>query len=178
MPGQLKPPVGSTDHAQGKSEASVTLVEYGDYQCPYCGQAYPIVKRIQKRLGSRLRFVFRNFPLAEAHPFAMGAAEMAESAALQDKFWQMHDSLYEHQNALEPERLVENAKHLHLDMVKLKMDFASPEVSKRVRSDFTSGVRSGVNGTPSFFINAFKFEGNWTDEDEFVAALEEAAQIR
>ena len=107
MPGQLKPPVSSTDHAQGNLDSSVTLVEYGDYQCPYCGQAYPIVKRIQKRLDSRLCFVFRNFPLAEAHPFAMEAAEMAEGAALQDKFWQMHDLLYEHQDELETERLVE-----------------------------------------------------------------------
>jgi protein-disulfide isomerase len=178
MPGPLKPPVSSTDHAQGKPDAPVTLVEYGDYQCPYCGQAYPIVKRIQKRLGSRLRFVFRNFPLAEAHPFATGAAEVAEGAALQDKFWPMHDSLYEHQDALEPERLVEYAKHLHLDMVKLKADLATPEVDKRVRSDFSSGVRSGVNGTPSFFINGVKFDGNWTDEDEFVAALERAATAR
>src|SRR5579864_1358377 len=105
MAGQLKPTVGSTDHVQGERDAPVTLVEYGDYQCPYCGQAYPIVKRLQKRLGSQLRFVFRNFPLAEAHPFAMAAAEMAEAAALQGKFWQMHDSLYEHQDALEPERL-------------------------------------------------------------------------
>ena len=178
MPGQLKPPVRPTDHVQGNFEALVTLVEYGDYQCPYCGQAYPIVKRIQTRLGSRLRFVFRNFPLAEAHPFAVGAAEVAEGAALQDKFWPMHDSLYEHQYALEPEGLVDYAKHLHLDMVKLKADLATPEVSKRVHSDFSSGVRSGVNGTPSFFINGVKFDGNWTDEDEFVAALEGAARIR
>jgi protein-disulfide isomerase len=178
MPGQLRPPVGSADHVQGKPDAPVTLVEYGDYQCPYCGQAYPIVKRIQKRLSSRLSFVFRNFPLAEAHPFAMGAAEMAEAAALQDKFWQMHDSLYEHQDALEPKSLVDYAKHLHLDMGKLKTDLASPEVGNRVRSDFSSGVRSGVNGTPSFYINGVKFEGNWTDDDEFVAALDGASRVR
>jgi len=178
MPGQLKPPVSSTDHAQGNLDSSVTLVEYGDYQCPYCGQAYPIVKRIQKRLDSRLCFVFRNFPLAEAHPFAMEAAEMAEGAALQDKFWQMHDLLYEHQDELETERLVEYAKLLHLDVVKLGADLAGPEVGKRVRSDFSSGVRSGVNGTPSFYINSAKFVGNWTDEDEFVAALEEASRVR
>ena len=178
MPGQLKPPVGSTDHAQGKLEALVTLVEYGDYQCPYCGQAYPIVKRLQKRFGSRLRFVFRNFPLAEAHPFAMAAAEMAEGAALQDKFWQMHDSLYEHQEALELNHLLDYAKRLQLDIGKLKTDIASPDVDKRIRSDFSSGVRSGVNGTPSFFIDGVKFDGNWTDEDEFVAALEGSAAGR
>ncbi|MGD0866244.1 MAG: thioredoxin domain-containing protein, partial [Rhizomicrobium sp.] len=103
MAASLKPPVGPADHAQGAATAPVTLVEYGDYQCPYCGEAYPIVKKVQKRLGAKLRFVFRNFPLAEAHPFATGAAEMAEAAALQDKFWQMHDALYEHQDELEPE---------------------------------------------------------------------------
>jgi len=86
MAASLKPPVGPADHAQGAATAPVTLVEYGDYQCPYCGEAYPIVKKVQKRLGAKLRFVFRNFPLAEAHPFATGAAEMAEAAALQDKF--------------------------------------------------------------------------------------------
>lgn len=177
-PGQLKPPIGSTDHVQGKPDALVTLVEYGDYQCPYCGQAYPIVKRIQERQGAQLRFVFRNFPLAEAHPFAMGAAEIAEAAALQNKFWQMHDILYEHQDALEPEHIVEYAKHLHLDMAKLKTDLTGPDVSKRVRSDFTSGVRSGVNGTPSFFINGAKFEDSWSDEDEFIAALAEASRVR
>jgi protein-disulfide isomerase len=172
---QLKPPVGPQDHAQGAADAHVTLVEYGDYQCPYCGQAYQILKRAQKRLGSRLRFVFRNFPLAEAHPFATGAAEMAEAAALQDKFWPMHDALYEHQEALEPDELVRYARALHLDMAKLKTALGSAAVAERVRADFMSGVRSGVNGTPSFFINGARFDGNWTDENDFVAALDAAA---
>jgi protein-disulfide isomerase len=122
--------------------------------------------------------VFCNFPLTQANPFAMGAAEMAEAVAHQHEFRQMHDSLYEHQDALEPKRQMEYAKHLRLDMVKLKADLASPEVSKRVRSGFSSGVRGAVNGTPSFCINGVKFEGNWTDKDEFVAALEEAAAAR
>ena len=174
MPGQLKPPVGSTDHVQGEFDAPVTLVEYGDYQCPYCGQAYPIVKRMQKLLGTRLRFVFRNFPLAEIHRFAMAAAEMAEAAGLQDKFWQMHDSLYEHQDALEPQRLVECAKRLKLNLNKLKTDQRSPAVLERVRSDFASGVRSGVNGTPTFFVNGARFDGNWGDERGLITALEAA----
>ncbi len=172
----LKPPVGPDDHIEGAVNAPVTLLEYGDYQCPYCGEAYPIVKLLQKRLGARMRFVFRNFPLSEAHPFATGAAHMAEAAALQGKFWPMHDMLYEHQEALEPDRLLDYAKHLHLDMAKLEADLASAAVTGRVRSDFTSGVRSGVNGTPSFFINGTRFDGNWTDANEFMSALEAAAK--
>jgi protein-disulfide isomerase len=175
MSGGLKPAVGPSDHVEGPADAPVTLVEYGDYQCPYCGEAYPIVKKVQKRLGAKLRFVFRNFPLAEAHPFAAGAAEMAEAAALQGKFWQMHDALYEHQDALDPESLVEHAKRLHLDMAKLKAALGSAAVNERVRTDFASGVRSGVNGTPSFFVNGVRFDGNWTDADEFAAALEAVA---
>lgn len=172
---QLKPPVSASDHAQGNADAAVTLVEYGDYQCPYCGQAYPIVKAVQTAMGSRLRFVFRNFPLAEIHKFATGAAQIAEAAALQGKFWEMHDSLYEHQDALKPEHLLEQARRLHLDMDKLRRDLESPTALERVRADFISGARSGVNGTPSFFINGVRFDGNWTDVDAFVAALTAAA---
>jgi len=171
----LKPPVGPDDHVEGMADASVTLVEYGDYQCPYCGEAYPVVKLLQKKLGARLRFAFRNFPLAEAHPFATGAAQMAEAAALQGKFWQMHDMLYEHQDALEPDRLLGYATRLRLDMAKLEQALDSAAVAGRVRSDFMSGVRSGVNGTPSFFINGVRFDGNWADADEFFEALEAAA---
>jgi protein-disulfide isomerase len=171
----LKPPVGPDDHAEGRADAPVTLLEYGDYQCPYCGEAYPVVKLLQKKLGARLRFAFRNFPLAEAHPFATGAAQMAEAAALQGNFWQMHDVLYEHQDALEPGLLLGYATRLHLDMAKLEQALGSAAVAGRVRSDFMSGVRSGVNGTPSFFINGVRFDGNWADADEFVGALEAAA---
>lgn len=175
MSSGLKPAVGPSDHVEGPANAAVTLVEYGDYQCPYCGEAYPIVKQVQKRLGARLQFVFRNFPLVEAHPFATGAAEIAEAAALQDKFWQMHDTLYEHQDALDPESLLAHARHLHLDVAKLKASLGSAAVTERVRSDFMSGVRSGVNGTPSFFVNGERFDGNWTDADEFAATLETVA---
>jgi protein-disulfide isomerase len=174
---RLEPPVGPQDQAQGSSDAAVTLVEYGDYQCPYCGEAYPIVKRVQKRLGSRLRFVFRNFPLAEMHPFATAAAEMAEAAALLGKFWQMHDMLYEHQEALDSHHLTEYAKRLHLDTAELKQALGNAAVTERVRSDIASGVRSGVNGTPTFFINGTRFDGNWTDEDELAAALEAESSV-
>ena len=136
-------PVGSADHVQGSSTANVTLVEYGDYQCSFCGEAYQIIKRIQNRLGTPLRFVFRNFPMAEAHPFATAAAEMAEAAALQDKFWQTHDMLYEHQDALEPDNLFEYARHLHLDMTKLKAALTSSTVIERVSGDFIGGTKRG-----------------------------------
>src|SRR5262249_5878692 len=141
--GQLNPPPGQYDHSEGNTNAAVTLVEYGDYQCPYCGQAYPIVKRLQKEFGSRLRFVFRNCPLS-MHPYAMVAAEMAEAAALQDKFWPMHDWLYEHQNALDPDNLMRHAAHLHLDMARVGQTVQSESVISRIRADMASGDRSGV----------------------------------
>ena len=109
---KLTVPVGAQDHAQGPEDAPVTLVEYGDYECPYCGAAYPIVKRIQKKMGKDLRFVFRNFPLTESHPHALAAAQSAEAAALQNSFWEMHDALYENQRALEDRDLVRLARGL------------------------------------------------------------------
>ena len=173
---QLKPPVGAADHIQGPANAGVTLVEYGDYECPHCGRAYPIVKRVQARLGERMRFVFRNFPLAEAHPHATAAAELAEAAALQGKFWEMHDMIFEHQDALDAKHLQQYARTLHLDLAKLQSDLAQGEIQKRVQRDFMHGVRSGVNGTPTFFINGARFDDDWSDEETFVAALEAAAR--
>ncbi len=170
----LNPPVGTQDHVQGNADAAMTLVEYGDYQCPYCGNAYSIVKRLQKIMGAKMRFVFRNFPLAEMHPFAMAAAEIAEGAALQGKFWQMHDRLYENQDALDPAGLKSHAQHLQLDLGKLEDSIRSGAVVERIKADFNSGVRSGVNGTPTFFINGQRFDGNWADEAEFAAALKAA----
>lgn len=169
--GELTTAVGPDDHTQGPADAPVTLVEYGDYECPYCGKAYPIVKRIQARMGDRLRFVFRNFPLAELHPNAAGAAAMAEAAAHQGKFWEMHDALFEHQHALNPGNLKTYARALDLDRVMLEQTLEGGAPEARVRKDFMSGVRSGVNGTPTFFINGRRFDGDWTDEEAFVAAL-------
>jgi len=168
---ELTIPVGPNDHAQGSADAPVTLLEYGDYECPYCGKAYPIVKRLQERLGDRLRFVFRNFPLAELHPNATAAAEFAEAAALQGKFWAMHDMLFEHQRALNPTNLHAYARSLDLDREGLEDALRNGTPRDRVRKDFMSGVRSGVNGTPTFFINGRRFDGNWGDEDAFLAAL-------
>jgi protein-disulfide isomerase len=169
--GKLTPPVADSDHALGPAAAPVTLVEYGDYECPYCGKAYPIVKRIQERLGDRLRFVFRNFPLSELHPNAKSAAEMAEAAAHQGKFWEMHDALFENQRALNPTNLQRYARELDLDRDALNEALQSGKPGARVSTDFRNGVRSGVNGTPTFFINGERFDGNWSDEEELMAAL-------
>ncbi len=171
---KLKPPVGANDHVQGPAHAPATLVEYGDYECPYCGEAYPVVKALQERLGNQLRFVFRNFPLSEAHPHAEHAAEAAEAAGAQGKFWEMHDMLYENQDALDAEDLVRYAKALRLDVPRFVKELAEHAHAERVREDFRSGVRSGVNGTPTFFINGVRHDGPF-DLDSLLAAIEEAA---
>ncbi len=163
MSNQLKPAASGQDHIQGSDSAAITLVEYGDYQCSYCGDAYALVRDAQEALGDDLRFVFRNFPLAEAHPHATAAAQAAEAAAKQGKFWEMHDMLYENQQALSSSDLMTYAKEAGLDMEQFKKDIGSDAVSDKVDADFESGVRSGVNGTPSFFVNGEKYEGGWQD---------------
>ena len=161
---KLTLPVGLRDHIQGLDTAPVTLVEYGDYECPYCGDAYPIIKQVQKNLGNKLCFIFRNFPITQIHPHAQHAAEAAEAAAAQNKFWEMHDYLYEHQQALDDKNLEKYAGILGLDMVKFKNDFYKHVYASRVREDFLSGVRSGVNGTPSFFLNGIHYNNSWDYE--------------
>src|SRR5271156_6656510 len=146
---KMKPPVGANDHVQGTANAPVTLVEYGDYQCPYCGEAYPIVKALQERLGKQVRFVFRNFPLSTMHPHAEHAAEAAEAAGAHGKFWEMHDALYENQEDLDCGALVEYAAAVALEPSRFAGEMAKQTYAARVREDFMSGVRSGVNGTPT-----------------------------
>lgn len=169
----LTPPVSAHDHAEGPANTPLTLVEYGDYQCPYCGEAYPVVKNLQKALGKKLRFVFRNFPLTQAHPYALVAAEAAEAAALQGKFWPMHDFIYEHQESLEPGILPAWAQEMGLDLEKFGAAIRGGEVDKRIKEDRRSGIASGVNGTPSFYINGTRFDGS-PDYISLRAALEEA----
>jgi len=172
---QLTPPVNAHDHVQGPADAPVTLVEFGDYECPHCGRAYPIVKDLQARLGDRLRFVYRNFPLAESHPYAEHAAEAAEAAGDRGKFWPMHDLLFEHQDALDDADLVRYAAALGLDAGAVAREIENDTHLERIRADFMSGVRSGVNGTPTFFINGSRFDGVWDDLRSFLAALEDTA---
>jgi protein-disulfide isomerase len=168
---RLTVPVGPDDHAVGSPQAPVTLVEYGDYECPYCGQAYPIVKAVQKALGKKLRFVFRNMPLKEIHPHAELAAEAAEAAAAQGKFWEMHDALYENQSRLSPALVVELAGNLELDTERFANDLREGRFRPRVRADFMSGVKSGVAGTPTFYIDGERWNGDWSNVDELIGAL-------
>jgi protein-disulfide isomerase len=167
----LKVPVTSIDHIQGDEKAPVVLVEYGDYECPHCGHAHPIVKRIQKHFGKRLGFVFRNFPLNEIHPNAEGAAEAAEFAATRKRFWEMHDGIFENQETLGLPLLLELAKNLKLSTEDLESALAESEYAPKVKEDFLGGVRSGVNGTPTFFINGHRHDGPFEFED-LVAAIE------
>jgi len=172
----LTPPVSERDHIAGPDDAPVTLVEYGDYECPYCGMAHPVVKRAQRELGKQLRFVFRNFPLAEAHPHAQIAAQAAEAAGAQGRFWEMHDMIFEHQDALEVKDLLGYAASLGLDAEQIARDLEAGTYVKRVKEDFRSGVKSGVNGTPTFFVNGARYDGSWANEKAFIGALRDAAQ--
>lgn len=179
--GTLQPAVSAHDHAQGPAHAPVTLVEYGDYQCPHCFRAFPIVQELQRRLGDQLRFVFRNFPLSEMHPEALHAAEAAESVAVhagEDAFWQMHDAIYTHQQdsewALDDAHLARYATAVGANATLISEDLSNDVHEARVKADFMSGVRSGVNGTPTFFINGVRFDGDWTD----IATFEQALRVK
>ncbi len=163
-------PRAKHDHIQGPIDAPIALVEYGDYECPYCGEAYLVLKAIQKRLGDRLCFAFRNFPLVNSHPHAEHAAEAAEAAGAQGKFWEMHDLLFEHQEALDDEDLVQYAEALGLDARRLIAEVLAGAHSARVREDFSSGARGGVNGTPALFINGRRYDGP-RSFDALLAAL-------
>ena len=162
------------DHIQGLADVAVTLVEYGDYECPYCGAAYPIIKEVQSRMGERLRFVFRNFPITTSHPHAEQAAEAGEAAAVEGRFWQMHDLLYENQRRLRDQDLRAYAEKLGLDVEPFDKELAEHVHAARVHEDFMSGVRSGVNGTPTFYINGTRHDDSYEIET-LLAALQRAA---
>ena len=168
----LKFPVTENDHWQGNTAAKIELVEYGDYQCPHCGHSYPIVKAIQEIMGDDLKFVFRNFPLSYIHRQAKAAALAAEAAALQNKFWEMHDIIFENQGRLEPTDLFSYAQAIGLDLEKFRHDIRLEKILEKVESDIESGARSGVNGTPSFFVNGKKWEGDWQNKDAFLEYLQ------
>lgn len=169
----LTPPPGPHDHAQGPENAPVTLVEYGDYQCPDCGDAHPVVKRLQQEFGDQLRFVFRNFPLTDMHPSAEHAAEAAEAVGAQGKFWPMHDALYTHQRALHDAQLAQYAQQAGADAATVTQALAEGTFANRVGEDLASGERSGVQGTPTFYVNGVRFDGDWSS-GELGAALRDA----
>lgn len=149
----LRTPVGALDHKKGKTSATVTLVEYGDYQCSHCAEAFPLIKKLMKEFPNDLLFVFRNFPLQESHPEALGAAQAAEAAGIQNKFWEMHDLLFQQQSQLNKSNYIYFAESLNLDIDKFEDDYDSDNVLSQIESDIESGIRGGVNGTPTFFIN-------------------------
>lgn len=156
---RLVVPVTGRDHIRGPAHAPVTLVEYGDFECPHCGAAYPIVEELRRLVGEELRFVYRHFPLTNSHPHAERAAEAAEAAGAQGRFWAMHDMLFEHQHALDDPSLLAYAEALKLDTARFVLELAAQTHAPRVREDFMGGVRSGVNGTPTFFVNEVRHDG-------------------
>jgi protein-disulfide isomerase len=158
----LTPPVNDNDHILGSDRALVTLVEFGDYECPFCGRAHPIVMEALLRMPDVL-FVYRHFPLSQAHPHAVSAALAAEAAGAQGQFWPMHDTLFENQDALEQEDLIRYAEDLDLDVDRFLSDLARGTHLSQVRSDFRGGIRSGVSGTPTFFIDGERFDGTLAD---------------
>ena len=170
---RLTPNVSSTDHSEGPADAAVTLVEFGDFECSHCGQAYPIVKEVQDRLKGKLRFVFRNFPLTHAHQHALAAAEASEAAAAQGKFWEMHAKLFEHQKRLGDYQIAKYAEAIGLDMARFAADMETHAHQDRVQAHFDSGISSGVHGTPTFFINGVRFDRSW-DVETLTAALKAA----
>lgn len=170
---KLTVPVGNRDHIQGPINAPVTLLEYGDYECRACGGSYPIVKAIQQSLGESLCFAFRYFPLTNVHRHAQHAAEAAEAAGAQGHFWEMHDLLFKNQGALDDAALARYAGALRLDDHLFMAQIASDAYTARIQDDFQSGLRSGVDGTPTFFINGVRYDGA---PDALLAVLTPLAQ--
>ena len=159
----LVPAVNSNDHVLN-ADGLIELVEYGDFQCPYCGRAYPIVRRLKNEFGVNLKFVFRNFPLKKIHAQAKEAAMAAEAAGLQNKFWEMHDLLFENQTRLNNTSLLHYALLLSLDIEQFKSDIQREDLSDKIDEHFMSGLKSGVNATPTFFINGQRYQGSWEYE--------------
>jgi NhaA family Na+:H+ antiporter len=174
---RLTQPVDEDDHMFGTPDSPVVLIEYGDYECPHCLMVHPIIHDLKERLGDRICYVFRHFPISSAHPNAQIAAEAAEAAAAQGRFWEMHSALFRHQGELDEANLIGYAEELGLDMERFQTDLAGGLHSERVQRDFYSGVRSGVNGTPTFFINDVRYDGAW-DLESLLEAIEKPLGVR
>jgi len=164
--------VGDRDHTLGSKDAPITLIEYGDYECPYCKAAHAVLKEVLNELGDKVLFVFRHLPISTAHPNAKTAAEAAEAAASQGKFWEMHDILFENQDSLDIDSLKRYATALNMDIRQFEKELSGHVHSQKVREDFISGVRSGANGTPTFLINGKRYDGPIT-VDALIKALED-----
>ena len=167
-------PVSERDHSQGPATAAVTLVQYGDYECPYTRQSTWVVQAMQQELGDQLRFIYRNFPLTEIHPHALQAALAAEAAAFEGKFWEMHDYIFHHQHTLAERDLAQFAEAVGLDRQRYTQDTAEQRGLPRIEEDVAGGERSGVQGTPTFFINGVMYRGSW-EHDALLAALQAAS---
>lgn len=166
----LTVPLNERDHLRGSPDAPVVLVEYGDFECPYCGAAYWVVKKLEQDLPDTLAVVFREFPLVDVHPHAPFAAEAAEAAGAQGGFWKMHDMLFEHQDALAPVDLMTYAAALHLDLKRFASDLAGHVFLPKVQDDMKGGLQSGIKGTPTFFINGVLHRGGY-DEASLLASI-------
>ena len=171
----VQPVSDDRDHVRGPTSALVTLVEYGDYECPHCRAAHPVIEKVVRAMQDRVRFAFRHFPLTQTHPHAREAAQAAEAAATEGQFWQMHDKLFRHQDALATTDLVRYAAELGIDPESFGRALASHAFSTRVREDFVSGVRSGVNGTPTFFIGGTRYDGP-SDFHSLLVVLDQVAR--
>jgi len=176
--GHLTPLMTRTDHILGRLTAPVALIVYGDYECPLCRMAQPVVKAAVYELRGLVCFGFRHYPLSELHPHAQHAAEVAEAAGAQGMFWQMHDLLFERQRALEDVDLLHYAQRLDLDVDRVARELRAGVYESRVHDDFQSGIASGVKGTPTFFVNGARFDGWWPDAGSFTRVLRSALQER
>jgi protein-disulfide isomerase len=172
--GRLSVPVGENDHIRGPLDASVTLVEYGDFECPYCGMAYPAVEEVLQKRPNTVRLAYRHFPITNVHPQAELAAETAEAAGVRGRFWDMHDWLFENQQLIAGDTLLLGAEKLGLDGEAIGQELAEHRYADKVRRDFVGGVHSGVNGTPTFFVNDVRHDGGYGAAD-LIAAVDEAA---
>jgi protein-disulfide isomerase len=175
--GELVAPVTKAEHIQGNPKAPVTLLEYGDYECPYCGAAHRLVKMLREAMGADLCYVYRNFPLTEVHPRAEHAAEAVEAADAQGRLWEMHDAVFENQDALEDDDLAAYAADIGLDANRVVAEIEMEKYRSRIEKDVQSGMQSGVEGTPTFFINRVKYEGPM-DPESMLTALQEAREGR
>lgn len=174
---RLTQPVSERDHVKRSLDAPVIVVEYGDYECPHCQEVYPIVHELKERMGNRVAYVFRHFPISGQHPNAQLAAEAAEAAAAQGKFWEMHHRLFTYQDELEFEDLLRHANAIGLDIDRFRRELEEHSYAERVREDFMSGVRSGVNGTPTFYINGIRYDGAW-DFESLLEAMEKPLGVQ